>query len=158
MASASHLRVVRDIDNNGEITNCPHCAAAYAEAEQWREDVLKLKNQLKRALEDKDDKLRNDKHFPAAVDLFDEWKRETNHPRARLDNARIRLAMAAVKLYGAKDRDKLSMVIGYGKHLAYVDPKGTRHDSFGLLFRDAEHIEKYANAYHRWARQNGVSS
>jgi hypothetical protein len=50
------------------------------------------------------------------------------------------------------------MVVQYGKHLAYVDPKGTRHDSFGLLFRDAEHIEKYANAYHRWSRANGVQS
>ena len=158
MSAVPHLRVVHNIDaTTGELVGCPHCAAAHEEAELWEQEVLKLKRQVKQALEDKDAKLRNDQHFGAASDLFDEWKTETNHPRARFDNARIRLAMAAVKLYGKDDRDKLSMVVQYGKHLAYVDERGTRHDSFGLLFRDAEHIEKYANAYHRWARQNGVA-
>lgn len=157
MSARPNLRVVRDLDPNGEITNCPHCTAAYAEAEQWREDVLTLKRQLKSALEDKDAKMRNDKHFGPAVDLFEMWKRECRHPKARFDNARIRLAIAAVKLYSPDDLDKLEWVIQYGANLAYVDERGTKHDSFGLLFRDAEHIERYANAWARYRARGGAS-
>jgi hypothetical protein len=140
--------------DTGELGGCPHCAEALAEAETWERRVLQLEAALKRATEDKDAKLRNDRDYPAAIDLLEEWKRECGHPRARIDLARINLALRAVKLY-KDNREALSMVIQRGKHLAYVDERGTRHDSFGLLFRDAEHIERYANEYARWARRSG---
>lgn len=154
MSAAPHLRLVQTaIDENGEVVpGCPHCNDARAEAEVWEQRVLQLERQVKRLQEDRDEKQRQDRDFPAALELIDEWKRECGHPKARVDPARIRLAMAAVKLY-REDRDKLSWVIQHGKFLAYVDEKGTRHDSFGLLFRDAEHIERYANG---WARAQRV--
>jgi hypothetical protein len=124
---------------------------------EWERRVLELERKLRTALEDKDAKLRNDKDYVAAAALFDEWKRETNHPRARFDAARARIAIAAVRLY-KDNREALSMVIQHGKHLAYVDERGHRHDSFGLLFRDAEHIERYANNFARWHRRNEVVS
>jgi hypothetical protein len=46
-------------------------------------------------------------------------------------------------------------VIQYGKHLAYVDERGVKHDSWGLLFRDADHIEKYANAWWTHCKRTG---
>lgn len=153
MSAAPHLRLVQTpVDENGEIHACPTCRDALNEAETWEQEVLKLKRQLKQALEDRDARMRNDKDFPAAVALFDEWRAETNHPRARFDSARMRLALAAVKLY-RDDLDKLSWVIKRAKHFPYVDPRGVRHDSFGLLFRDAEHIERYANEWHRRRRE-----
>lgn len=156
MSAAPHLRLVQTaIDENGEVVpGCPHCNDARNEAEVWEGRVLQLERQVKRLQEDRDDKMRRDRDFPGALDLIEEWKRECGHPKARVDPARIRLAMAAVKLY-RDDRDKLSWVIQHGKHLAYVDEKGTVHDSFGLLFRDAEHIERYANGWHR-AQRNGT--
>jgi hypothetical protein len=156
MSAARHLRVVDT--ETGEVHHegdCAHCADARSEAETWEQEVLKLKRQVKRLMEDKDAKDRNDKLYPAAADLFDEWARECNHPKARFDPARVRLALSAIKAYGKEDREKLSWVIQCGKHLAYVDPcTGERHDSFGLLFRDSEHIEKYANKYARWQKRN----
>jgi hypothetical protein len=155
MSAAPHLRLVQTaVDENGEVVpGCPHCASARSEAEVWEERVLELERKVKRLTEDRDAKVRNDKHFPAALGLFEEWQQECGHPNARFDFARIRLSLSAVKLYG-KDREKLSWVIQHGKHLAYIDERGVRHDSFGLLFRDAEHIERYANGFARALKRN----
>jgi hypothetical protein len=146
-----HLRVVETVvdEDTANLPGAPNCRASLEEAETWERRVLELERKLRAALEDKDAKLRNDKDYVAAVALFDEWKRETNHPRARLDTNRAQLALRAIRGY-RKDRDKLSWVIQYGRHFAYVDGNGVKHDRFGLLFQDAEHIEKYANA---WARR-----
>lgn len=153
MSAAPHLHLVETlIDENGEVvTGCPNCASSASEAEVWERRVLQLERQLKTALEDKEEKARNDKDFAAASSLFEEWQRECGHPNASFDTNRIRLALAAVKRY-RKHRDKLTWVILRAKHFAYVDERGIRHDSFGLLFRDAEHIERYAN---EWARLRG---
>src|SRR5262245_56819560 len=144
MSAAPNLRLVNtETSEVSEHAECPNCAAALEEAETWEKEVLKLKRQVKRLMEDRDATDRNDKQYPAAADRFDEWRTECNHPNARFDPARVRLALSAIKRYGKNDRDKLSWVIQCGKHLAYVDPvTRERHDSFGLLFRDSEHIEK----------------
>lgn len=156
MSAVPHLRVVHDVDaQTGELTNCPHCQAAYAEAEIWEAEVLALKRKLKAALEDKDAKLRQDAAFPAALDLFELWKTECRHPRAKLDTARTRLLVTACKLY--KDElDKLRWVVFYGRDLAFVNDRGVRQDHLGLLFRDAEHIERYCNGWFRHAKAHGL--
>jgi hypothetical protein len=155
--SAPHLRLVdRIVNEHGEIVDCPHCAAARAEAEEWEQEVLKLKRRVRSLTEDKDAKARNDKDYPIALRLFDYWRSQTGHERARLDPARLRIALSAVKLY-REDLEKLAWVVQYGRELAYVDAKGNRHDSFGLLFRDAEHIERYARAWWTHCRRNGAS-
>jgi hypothetical protein len=153
--SAPHLRLVdRIVNEHGEIVDCPHCADARAEAEEWEREVLKLKRRVRALTEDKDAKARSDKDYPIALRLFDYWRAQTGHERARLDPARLRLALAAVKLY-REDLEKLAWVVQYGRELAYVDARGNRFDSFGLLFRDAEHIEKYARAWWTHCRRNG---
>jgi hypothetical protein len=148
-APARHLRVVESVVNeNGELAGCPNCAEALAEAETWERRVLQLEKALERERADKDARLKADKDYTAAYDLFTEWATETGHPNAKFDTNRANLGIRAIRAY-RKQRDALSMVIQYGKHFAYVDDRGVRHDSFGLLFRDAEHIEKYANAFAR---------
>lgn len=156
MSAARHLRIVDT--ETGEVHeegDCANCAEQRAETEVWEKRVLTLERQVKRLLEDKDEKNRQDKLYPAAADLFDEWRTECAHPNARFDPARVRLALSAIKAYGEEDREKLSWVIQCGKLIPYVDPvTGETHDSFGLLFRDAEHIEKYARKYAFWRRRN----
>jgi hypothetical protein len=154
--SAPHLRLVdRIVNEHGEIVDCPHCAAARAEAEEWKQEVLKLKSDVRRLKEDKAMKAREDDDYPAAYELFDEWRRETGHPRAKFegDIRRVQRALSVIRLY-REDREKLSWVIQYGKHLAPVW-RGEKQDSWGLLFRDADHIEKYARAWWTHCRRNG---
>lgn len=156
MSAAPHLRLVDHlVDDNGEIQDCPHCADARAEAEVWEHRVLELERKLKTALEDKDAKMRSDKDFPAALGLLEEWARECNHPNAKLeDPRRIQLALKVVKRY-RKERDKLSLVIQQGKHLAYVDPDtGFKYDEFGRLFGSSDEIEKRATQFYLWRKRH----
>lgn len=155
MTAARHLRIVDT--ETGEVHeegDCAKCADARSECEIWEQEVLKLKREVKRLKDDRDEKNRNDKDYPAAAALFEEWQRECNHPDARFDPARIRLALSAIKRYKGK-REQLSWVIQCGKRIPHVDPStGEVHDGFGLLFRDSDHIEKYANKYARWQKRN----
>jgi hypothetical protein len=152
-SAVPHLRLIDS--ETGQIhdapSSCPHCAEAKAETEIWEKRVLQLERQVKRLTEDKDAKLRNDKHYPIALDLIDEWKRECGHPNASAsDPRRVQLALSVVKRY--KDqREKLSLVIQQAKHLAFVDPNtGFRYDEFGRLFGSSDEIEKRATQYWLW--------
>lgn len=147
------LRLVQNLvdEDTGELVGCPHCQESRDECEVWEKRVLELERKVKRLEADRDEKARSDKRYMEAESLFEEWKRECGHPNASFDDTnRINLALRAVRRY---PRDKLSWVIQYGKHFAYVDEKGVKHDRFGLLFQDAEHIEKYANGYARRRRE-----
>jgi hypothetical protein len=153
MSAAPHLRLIDS--ETGEIHDapspCPHCAEAREEAEIWEREVLKLKRDIKRLTDDKDARLRADKHYPVALDLIDEWKRECGHPNASAeDPKRVQLALSVVKRY--KDqREKLSLVIQHGKHLAFVDPDtGFRFDEFGRLFGSSDEIEARASKFWLW--------
>lgn len=159
------LRVVPDVDpDTGEIIEnaaCQECARLRGLLFTLEQDNRRLEKDLRtwrgkyeKAIEDRDAKLRNDKDYPAAADLFEEWQRECGHPDAQFDHARVGLAIRAIRRY-RKHRDKLSLVIQYGRHLAYVNDRGRKCDSFGLLFRDADHIEKYANEFWLWQRRRG---
>lgn len=150
-----HLRVVDT--ETGEVHeegDCAKCADQRAETEIWEQRVLKLEREVKRLTEDRDLKAMQDKNYPAAADLFDEWKRECGHPNAKFDPARVRLALGVIKRY-KNERDKLSLVIGHGKHLAYVDPNTrVKYDEFGRLFGSSDEIEKRATAFYLWQKRN----
>jgi hypothetical protein len=157
-----------DIDpDSGEVleraacTECADLRGKLLNKEQdlrlLEKDMRDLRAENKRLTEDREEKLRKHKLYPVALGLFEEWTRECGHEGAVFDPRRIQLALAAVRRYpeGKKDvkigidkRVLLSWVIQAGKHLAYVDEKGERHDGFGLLFRDSEHVEKYVR---KWA-------
>lgn len=132
-------------------------AARERDIDAEREEITRLRRKIKALETDKEAKMRRDKLFLAAQELFDEWRTECGHPNAEFDAARIRLALAAVRRYG-KHREKLSWVIQAGKHLAYVNEQGEKQDRFGLLFRDSEHIEMYANKWARWLKRQGAAA
>lgn len=155
MSAAPHLRLINTETGEAHEARCPHCAESEAETEIWEQRVLKLERQVKSLTEDRDAKLFRDRDYPAAETLFDEWRTECGHPNAKFDTARIAIALKTVKRY-KNEREKLSLVVQHGKHLAYVDPKtGHKKDSFGLLFRDAEQIENRATSYYLWHKRTG---
>lgn len=162
------LRLVPDVDpETGEILDratCGECAKLRGTLMNLEQDNRRLEKDLRawrakyeRLQEDKDAKMRADKDYPAALDLIEEWKRECGHPNAaNNDPKRIQLAMKVIKRY-RKHRDKLSLVILHGKHLAFVDPDtGFRYDEFGRLFGSSDEIEKRASQYWLWARRRGL--
>ena len=156
-AAVPHLRLIDT--ETGEVSDrpeCAHCAEARSEAEVWEQEVLRLKRENKRLTEDRDDKMRRDKYYPAAIGLIQEWKTECGHPNSSEDDPkRVRLAMSVVKRY--KDRrEVLSMVIQHGKHLAHVGDDGFKYDEFGRLFGSSDEIEKRANKYYLWQKRQAT--
>jgi hypothetical protein len=153
MSAAPHLRLIDT--ETGEVqdhTSCPRCAEAIAEAEAWERKLLAADREIQRMKADKDAKMRADKLYPEAERLFQEWQEECGHPNSEFGPDRIRLALAALKLYKGEKRVYLSWAILGAKHGAFVDDKGEKHDRFGLIFRGSEEIEKNANRYARWKR------
>jgi hypothetical protein len=165
--SAPHLRPVPDVDpDSGEVLEhaaCVECVDLRGRLLNLEQDNRRLEKDLRtwrgkyeKAVEDRDAKLRNDKHYPAAIGLIQEWKTECGHPNASEDDPkRVQLALRVVKRY--KDqREKLSLVIQHGKHLAFVDPDtGFKYDEFGRLFGSSDEIEARASKFWLWQRKRG---
>jgi hypothetical protein len=147
-------RVLRLVPNeHGELptTEDPVITGLRADLDALMKELATVIRQRDALKADKEAKMRADKQYPDADALFDEWRTECGHPNAVFDPARIRLALSAVRRY--KDhREKLSWVIQCGKHLAFVAEDGERHDGFGLLFRDSDHIERYATKWWRYLK------
>jgi hypothetical protein len=147
------------VDENGEIVDqCPHCAAAATEAEIWEKRVLALERKVKDLTVDRDQKMRNDRYYPIAVGLVQEWKEQCGHPNAsETDPKRMRLALSVVKRYkGDTGRAKLSLVIQQAKHLGFVNDDGFKFDEFGRIFGSSDEIEKRASQWWLHCKRRGL--
>lgn len=155
------LRLVPNED--GELVHdaCSECARLRGVIFNQEQDMRRLEKDLRAereklevALADKDAKLQRDKFYPIALELIEEWKRECGHPKSKTDDPkRVRLALSVVKRY-KDERDKLSLVIQHGKHLAYIDPDtGFKYDEFGRLFGSSDEIEKRATQFYLWKKR-----
>lgn len=154
MSAAPHLRLV-DLET-GEVQehgSCPKCAEAMAEAETWERKLLAADREIQRLKADKDAERLKDPKRTEIEGLFYYWVEKCRHPNAKLDGARHDLIKKALKQYTG---EQLRMAIDGASVDPYVDPKRKRHDGLGLVLRDAEHIEDFANRFHRWQNRSEV--
>lgn len=83
-------------------------------------------------------------HHNASTQLFEYWQRTMNHPRAKLDKKRKRAIELALKLnYTIPELQK---AIDGCKNTPYNMGKNDSsqvYDDISLIFRDAEHIERF---------------
>ena len=79
-----------------------------------------------------------------AQSLFDYWKKVMNHPSAKLDDKRKRLLIGAYKAYG--EQTCKSAILGCSKIPWNMgeNPGLKRYDQLGLIFRNAEKVEYFA--------------
>lgn len=102
------------------------------------------------------EKLEGHARRPEVERIHAKWQRLCRHPKSPLDNAR---ALAITHILDAEvdgekafsERDAYLAIIG-AAYDAFVDEKGKRHDSIGLIFRNAEKFEDFANRGHRVLR------
>jgi hypothetical protein len=150
MSAAPHLRLIDT--ETGEVqdhTSCPRCAEAIAEAEAWERKLLAADREIQRMKADKDAERLKDPKRAEIEGLFDYWREKCRHPNAKLDGARHDLIKKALKRYTV---DQLRMAIAGASVDAYRDPQGKLHDRLGLILRDSEHVEDFANRYVLWKR------
>lgn len=78
------------------------------------------------------------------VELFDFWKTTLNHEKAKIDTKRTKAIKNALKL-GYSIDDLKSAIIGCSKtpHNMGQNDRGEKYDSIDLIFRDADHIDRF---------------
>lgn len=86
--------------------------------------------------------------------VFDHWKTEHNHPKAQLDDKRLKAIRVALKSYSA---DQLCQSIsGYKNSPHHMGQNQTKtvYDSIELFLRDAEHIDRGLKLVQQPAKQD----
>lgn len=81
--------------------------------------------------------------------VFEYWQSKLNHSNAKLDEKRKKKILQAFKL-GYTVEDCQHAIHGCFKSSFHMgeNQNGTVYDDITLIFRDAEHIEKFINFYH----------
>lgn len=150
MSDVPHLRVVHA--ETGEVVDSPELERALTQIRMLERDLAGKR--LKIADLERDyDKIR-DQH-PRRRDIervHAYWQKRCGHPRARLDNPEF-FAIASLLLLGGKRHPEFAWPEDFKAAVdgAAYDPfvttrkNGTRnrHDSLGLIFRDAAHMRDF---------------
>ena len=80
-------------------------------------------------------------------DVFDFWRSETKHPRAKLDRKRRQRIEWAQEHYDDTEiADAIRGAASSPFHQGQND-RGTRYDDLTLILRDAEHLERFIDIY-----------
>lgn len=76
--------------------------------------------------------------------VFEHWKQQTGHSRARLTPDRISVIERALK-WGYEEQDLKDAVSGCCKtpHNMGFNERNTRYDSIGLIMRNGDNIERF---------------
>ena len=79
------------------------------------------------------------------LEIFEHWKSSVNATGAKLDSTRKRIITSALKMYSVDDLKLAATGISKSDFNMGRDPKapGKRNCGINLVYRDAEHIEKY---------------
>jgi hypothetical protein len=146
--SPAHLRVVDA--QTGEVfeNGCPHCSVKEDEIAGLEGTIRSLAAKLTQAKRDKDREARGHDCWPLGVKLFNEWKRLCNHPRSAFTPDRFWQVQPFLTHPDYGYDVCLRAVRGAG-----FDPNTRRrrngslkrYDDWGLIFRDTDHLEDFAN-------------
>ena len=137
--------------DTGEITACPHCIEwerTYAELERKYRGALAQIGNLRA---DKDAEARQHELWPAAVGLFEFWKKATRHPKARWTADRFWTVQRFLAAENGPNECRWALrgLLGSDYHMKrgeYEKRKGPRYDEFERPFKDQPTFEKWRDA------------
>lgn len=160
MTAEPQLHVVDPETGELRAPGCASCgeltvklAASDADLEVVQAENVRLLRRIKALQRDRDAARVADPQRETILELFAYWQEKCGHPRSRFDGSRHDLIKTALRRFSA---DEIRQAIDGAAVGAFVDQKGTRHDGLGLILRDAEHIERFANKWHRWMKRQAV--
>jgi hypothetical protein len=151
-AEPAPLRLVNP--DTGEIHDhgCPHCAQHEADVRNLEGEVTKLLRRIRVLEADKERERRLYAHRELIRHLFEFWRDCTGHPKSKLDGDRFDAIKARVEDGYSEEQCRLA-ILGAAVD-PYVDPKKKRHDGIGLVFRNGEKLEDFANRAYRWGEKH----
>lgn len=101
-------------------------------------------NELLASTHELEDSLLNNEHEDSAFQVFTYWQAKMNHPKAKFDKKRRSQIQAALKL--GFELEQLKQAIDGCARTPFnmgQNKDAQRYDSIELIFRDAEHIERF---------------
>lgn len=76
--------------------------------------------------------------------IFERWKVTMGHPRARLDAKREKAIRAMLAVgYSVEDLELAIFGCSVSPFHQGQNDRGTKFEDIGLIFRDAEHVDKF---------------
>ena len=93
------------------------------------------------------------------MQIFKHWQTVMNHPRSKLDNKRATKIKQALKLGYTLEELKLA-IDGCSKDKFYMgdNDRNQRYDGIDLIFRDADHIDRFIRTANPVATTKGRSN
>lgn len=89
------------------------------------------------------------------MDVFDFWKFKLNHPQSKLDDKRKKAIGKALKIgYTVEELKNAVLGCSMSDYHMGINDKRTRYDSIDLIFRSADHIDKFVGVFN----QGGASA
>lgn len=90
------------------------------------------------------------------VEVFDFWKLKLNHPQSKLDDKRKKAIGKALKIgYTAKDLKSAVQGCSMSDYHMGINDKRTKYDSIDLIFRSADHIDKFIGIFNQGGAKAG---
>lgn len=139
--------VLRVVDENGELhDDCPGCAALADQLKGAERDINAWRLRYADLVRDAEAEAKADPLWDDCRALFDHWRETCRHPRARFTLDRFNLLRPWLKRYGPDDcRRAVDGAAFDAFETKRKNGSVKRHDGLGLIFRDAEHFEDFAN-------------
>ena len=130
----------------GEIVSDDHVQALRDQIAGLERDIRGWRARYADLKRDKTAEARAHKLWPEVVELFQHWQRVCHHPKSAFTADRFWLAMPFVERHGV---ELVRRAIDGAAFDPYVTRRknGTtkRHDDWGLIFRDQDKFENFAN-------------
>lgn len=76
-------------------------------------------------------------------EIFRHWQQVMNHPKAKLDSKRSKIIKQRLQIFSVYQLKQAVDGCASSKFHMGDNPEKRRHDSINLIFRDADHIEKF---------------
>jgi hypothetical protein len=144
-------QLIRLIDRDGQVQEadcCPNCEVHRHDLENAEADLRKARRRIKALEADKEKERQLYAHRMLVEGIFDFWRDCTGHAKSRLDGDRFDVIRARIE-DGYTEEDCRLAILGAAVD-PFVDPKRKRHDGIGLVFRNGEKLEDFANRAARW--------
>lgn len=138
-----HLRL---LDENGEVTEfaCPNCRAVGDEYDELLRKFRSQSRELAELRRDRAAEAREHEAWPTLRALFDYWREQTGHAKAKWTADRFWDALNLWKEFGTGNVAAGIAGIGYQPNRKQLqNGKMEVFDSWELLFRKADTLERY---------------
>jgi hypothetical protein len=142
------VTALRLVDEQGEIhppDDCPGCQAKEHELEELTRKMRGMARELGELRRDKDREAREHEAWPTILALFDYWREQTGHAKARWTGDRFWIALPLWKEWGAGNMAAAIAGIAFDPNRKPMrNGKIEVYDDWETVFKNSGNLRRYA--------------